>query len=297
MFKQALIACVCLCLSVGTLFAQTEDRALVETARKTLQTYDKAVISLNAVLKFEAKGVELPGLDQEQKTQCAAVVIDPSGLAVTSLTNLNPQKALGKIRINRGGAPMTLELDCQIQEVKYRLTDGTEVPARVVLKDDDLDVAFLTPQKPLDAATQAKMAAISLADAAAAPKMLDPTILIGRTDESMNFIPMLNMGRVVAIVSKPRTCYMTNQGTLGGPVFDGQGKLLGLVCRCVRPESESGAAKPMTVPLILPAADVAKLVPQAVKEAAKADAGEKKAKKADEKKLDEKKTEEKKPEK
>ena len=304
MFKQLWIVCVCLCLSVGTLLAQGEDRALVETARKTLQTYDKAIISLNAVLKFEAKGAEgvaISGLDQEHKSQCAATVIDPSGLAVTSLTNLNPQRAMGKggkIKINRGGTTMTLELDCQIQEVKYRLIDGTDVPARVVLKDEDLDLAFLAPQKPLDAATQAKIAAISLSDAAPSAAMLDSTFVISRTDESMNYIPTLNVGRIVAIVAKPRSCYMTSQGTLGGPVFDEHGKILGLVCRCVRPEDEEGNAKANVGPLILPAADVAKLIPQAKKEAEKADAEEKKEKKADDaKKTEEKKADEKKSEK
>lgn len=290
MLKQLGIACACLCFFVGSLLSQTEDQSLVKTARKTLQAYDHAVISLNAVLKFEAKGVEVPGLDQERKTQCTATVIGSNGLAVTSLTNLNPQKALGKIRINRGGVPVTLELDCQIQEVKYRLPDGTEIPARVVLKDDDLDLAFLTPQKPLDAATQAKLSAISLSDAASAAEILDATIHIGRADESMNYIPTLTLGRVVAMVAKPRACYMANQGTLGAPVFDQQGKILGLVCRCVRPENED--AKPTNVPFILPAADVAKLVPQAEKAAKKADA-EKKDKKADKKTIGEKKTEKK----
>jgi hypothetical protein len=275
MWKQLGIAYACLCFSAGTLLAQAEDRGLVETARKTLQTYDKAIISLNAVLKFEAKGMDVPGLDQERKTQCTAAIIAPSGLAVTSLTNLNPQKALGKIRINRGGVPVTLELDCQIQEVKYRLPDGTEIPARVVLKDDDLDVAFLATQKPLDAATQAKLAAISLADAAPAAEILDATIHIGRADESMNYIPTLNLGRIVALVTKPRACYMVNQGTLGAPVFDQHGKILGLLCRCVRPENDDGSAKPMNVPFILPAADVAKLVPQAEKAAKKADGNKK----------------------
>jgi len=76
---------------------------------------------------------------------------------------------------------------------------------------------------------------------------------------------------------------MVNQGTLGAPVFDQHGKILGLICRCVRPENEDGAAKPINVPFLLPAADVAKLVPQAEKAAKKA-AGEKKAKKVDGKK-------------
>jgi S1-C subfamily serine protease len=287
MWKQWTIACACLCLLAGLVSAQTEEQATVAAARKALQTNEKAIISLNAVLKFEAKGLEIPGLDQERKTQCVAAVVTPAGLAVTSLTNLNPQKAIGKIPINRGGVRTTLELDCQIQEVKYRLPDGTEIPAQVVLKDDDLDLAFLSPQKPLDDATKAKLSAISLSDAAPTAEILDTTIHIGRTDESMNYIPTLNLGRVVAIVKKPRSCYMVNQGALGAPVFDRNGKVLGLVCRCVRPETEDGA-KPIAIPFILPTADVAKLVPQAEKAAVKA--AEKKAKKAEAKKTTEKKS-------
>ncbi len=295
MSKKIILACVCLCLALGTLRANGQQQPIVDTARKTLQNYEKAVISLAAVLKLEAKGVEgIGGLDQEHKTQCAAAIIDPSGMAITSLTNLNPQNALPKIRINRGGVPQTLELDCQVQEVKYRLSDGTEVPARIVLKDEDLDLAFLAPLKPLDDATRAKIACIPLAEPAAAPGLLDETILVGRTPEELNYIPTLNVGRIVAILTKPRTCYMGNMGALGTPVFDRGGKMLGLICRCVKAESDdSGSMMRMastlaaTSQLILPAADVAKLLPQAKEEAKKtADSEKKDAEKKDTEKKD-----------
>ena len=95
MLKKLSCAGVCFCLAAGTLLAQSEDRQLIDAARKTLQSYDKALITLSAVLKIEARGIE--GMSQEQKTQCPATIIDPSGLAVTSLTNLNPQNAMPKI--------------------------------------------------------------------------------------------------------------------------------------------------------------------------------------------------------
>ena len=115
--------------------------------------------------------------------------IDPSGLAVAPLSYLAPT-----IRRSMGGPDF--EVECQAQEVKYRLTDGTEVPARLVLKDDDLDLAFLTPLKPLDKATEAKIGFVPLSEPATQPEVLDSTILISRTGEDLNYIPMLNLGRI-----------------------------------------------------------------------------------------------------
>jgi hypothetical protein len=290
MVKKLLCVGVCLCLAAGTLLAQSEDKQLVDAARKTLQSYDKALISLSAVLKLEAKGIE--GMSQEQKTQCAATIIDPSGLAVTSLTNLNPQNAIPKMRIRRGNEMQTLELDCQVQEVKYRLNDGTEVPAHIVLKDEDLDLVFLAPLKALDAQTQAKIAVLSLENAASKADMLDSTILINRSSEDLNYVPMINLGRIAAVLSQPRTCYLSNMGTIGTPVFDQQGKVIGIICRCIKVEGGEGdsmrtaSAIAATSRLILPAADVVKLMPQAKEEMKKSAETEKKPADAEKKPAD-----------
>ncbi len=277
MLRNLLSACMCLCMLAGGLRAQSEDGAFLAAARKTQQTYEKAVIPLAAVLKFEAKGISgISGMNEEHKTQCVAAVIDPSGLVVTSLTNFNPQWMMKKIRIRS----QTLELDCQVQEVKYRLSDGTELPARIVLKDEDLDLAFLAPQKPLDEPTRSKLAVIPLADAASRVEALDPTVLLGRADEDLNFAPLLNIGRIEAVLSQPRTCYVNDEGVFGTPVFDRQGKLLGIVCRCVKGENaDEGMIRLQTTAthLVLPAADVARLVPQAKEEAKKAAEAEEEA--------------------
>ncbi|MBU4270910.1 MAG: serine protease [Planctomycetes bacterium] len=269
MFKTILIACVCVCLTAGALLAQDE----VVAARKTLQTYEKGVITLSAVLKFEVQGVGVSIPSQERKTQCIAVIIDPDGLAVTSLKNLNPQ-----VRAQAGSR--RIEIESQVQEVKYRLADGTEVPARVVLKDEDLDLAFLAPLDPLDEQTKSKIAVIPLDDAAQQAEALDETIMIGRADDDLNYVPTIQLGRIMATISQPRTCYLNSLGTLGAPVFDRQGKLLGIVCRCVKDEGDSENVirlQPTPSHLILPAADVARLVPQAKEEIGKDADNEKKS--------------------
>ena len=46
MLRNLLSACVCLCLIAGGLRAQSEDRDFLAAARKTQQTYEKAVIPL-----------------------------------------------------------------------------------------------------------------------------------------------------------------------------------------------------------------------------------------------------------
>jgi hypothetical protein len=195
---------------------------------------------------------------------------------VTSLTNLNPQSLL-KLRLGQLGGGQNMDIDCQVQEVKYRLTDGTEVPARIVLKDEDLDLAFLAPIKPLDEQAKAKIAAIPL-DATPAPvNVLDPTIFIDRMGEGMNYIGTLSLGRIAAVLTKPRTCYLSSGGTLGLPVFNREGKLMGVLCRCISAEGgdssnvqELMARLAATSRLILPTADIAKLVPEAKEEMKKA---------------------------
>ncbi len=83
----------------------------------------------------------------------------------------------------------------------------------------------------------------------------------------------------MAVVSNPRTCYLINTGSLGVPVFDRQGKLMGVICQCIKPDKEEGGSISAGTPihLVLPAADVAKLVPQAKEEMKKAADADKKS--------------------
>jgi hypothetical protein len=101
-----------------------------------------------------------------------------------------------------------------------------------VLKEAELDLVFLAPKKPLDAATQGKLAAVSLDGAAERAELLDRVFHIAREGKEAGYALSLELGRVRTVVQKPRPCYLATVGGGGTPVFDAQGKLLGFTLNC-----------------------------------------------------------------
>jgi hypothetical protein len=253
-----------------------DEQRLVESGRKLLKTSENALVGVTAIAKLQIKGASGAGGERELKIDCTSLVIDASGLSVTSLTNLNPQNALPRMRAQgRGGETSDISFECELRGIKMRLPDGTEVPARIVLKDDDLDLAFLATSEPLSDANKKKIAVVSL-EAPKAAEALDSIIQLGRTGKEFNYVPAVQLAHIAAVLKKPRTYYLGASAGLGSPVFNEQGKLIGMVARFVSAEKEAGDGLSSALRgqaggatrVILPSADIAKLVDQA-KEAAK----------------------------
>jgi hypothetical protein len=65
------------------------------------------------------------------------------------------------------------------------------------------------------------------------PQMLDEVVVVNRLNKAANRVPAISIGRIEAIVDKPRTFYVLGEATwgyaLGAPVFSLDGKLIGLV--------------------------------------------------------------------
>ena len=76
-----------------------------------------------------------------------------------------------------------MSIESELRGIKLRLPDGSEVPARVVLKDDDLDLAFVAPNEPLSAAAKKQISVVKL-EAAKAAEVLDTIVELGRTARS-----------------------------------------------------------------------------------------------------------------
>jgi len=70
---------------------------------------------------------------------------------VTSLAEVDPQTQFDAMRAAGGGRAAPELVGADFKEVKLRLADGKEVPARFVLKDGDLDLAFMAPDVAADA--------------------------------------------------------------------------------------------------------------------------------------------------
>jgi hypothetical protein len=145
-----------LCLTAASIpaYAQTsEDRA---AARDLLTKKGDAVILVLATLKTR---MSINGREnaRDSPVQANATVLDGSGLAVMALSVLEPSEAM----IRGMAAPgQQLDLKTETAELRMRLADGREVGARIVLRDADLDLAFLRPLEPLGAPIAAVDAAM-----------------------------------------------------------------------------------------------------------------------------------------
>jgi len=163
-------------------------------------------------------------------------------------------------------------MENHLTDVKFLTHDGAELPAEVVLRDKDLDLAFLRPkQKP-----SAPLPAIDLTRAGQA-QILDQVITLNRLGKVAGRAYAASVERISAVVLKPRTFYAVGGDAtataLGSPAFTLDGQLLGVfVLRTVK-SGDSGAGGLFGLsfqseglrPIILPAATIqqaAKQVPE-----------------------------------
>jgi S1-C subfamily serine protease len=220
-----------------------------EKGRDVFAKNQHAVVTLQVVQKVTARGKS-----SENKLETTGTVVDPSGLAVLSLSSCDPSE-LSRRLYGESSA------EIEITDLKFLLEDGTEVPGEIVLRDKDLDLAFVRPKtKPAT-----PMAAIDLAKSSHA-QVLDQLVALNRLKRAAGRAYSASMERVSAVVQKPRTFYIPDaiqtETSPGSPVFTLDGGIVGIVVyRAV--SASGGNARDCITPIILPAEDIAKAAAQA----------------------------------
>jgi S1-C subfamily serine protease len=249
-------------LCAGT-SAQDQRAALREVGKK----WQDAIVSVRVSLKVRMSmgGREVQSMDDTLET--VATVIDPSGLTVMSLSTLDPGAMMSRfMNANASGADQKMSIASEPSDVRMRLADGRELPATIVLRDQDLDLAFIRPTtKPASPLT-----AVNLADAAR-PAILDDVVVLSRLARVGGWAPAAVLYTVGAIIEKPRTFFVLNgQAGTGTPAFLANGKIVGLLTiRQIDPGRMSmfgmmgGSEAAGVIPVILPAADVLEIAKQA----------------------------------
>jgi S1-C subfamily serine protease len=256
-------------LSMATGIHAQDERA---AARELVKKWQDAVINVRVVLKMRISvgGREMQSMDDSVDT--VGTVIDPSGLTVLSLGALNPGAMMNKVMgaAGGGGGGERPEFGSEPTDLKLRLADGREIPAKIVLRDEDLDLAFVRPV----AKPEKPFVAVNLADAGR-PAMLDQVIVLTRLGRVGGWTPAASLQNIGAIIERPRTFFVTESAAmnaLGVPAFTTSGKIVGLVTmRSVdagRPSMfgmmGGGSEALGLLPVILPAADVMEIAKQAV---------------------------------
>ena len=174
---------------------------------------------------------------EEQKLEISGTIIDPSGLTVASMQSIDLDEMLPFAFVH-GGEKTEMKPKTDITDIKIVLADGTELPAQFVLRDKDLDLAFVKPkEKPA-----LPLPFITLAKASGEPEVLDEVICLSRLGREVNREASVSLGQVQAIVRKPRTAYVLDDASanVGCPVFNHKGESLGLLVTRKSPVQESG---------------------------------------------------------
>ena len=203
----------------------------------------------------------LQAQDKETKSEATGTVVDASGLIVTSLAAIDKGSVVDGKTVNTPMGPIKLRSTTEIKEVKIIMPDGTEIPGDLVMKDADLGLGFVKVRSDSKEAQGVTFHSINLNDSAPGA-MLDDCIGLGRLDENLNREPSIITSEISGITTKPRTFYRVMTDATGCPIFLSTGKLLGIsVMRQPRGDIDGGAMQ--ISPVVLPAADVAKVAEQA----------------------------------
>ncbi|MEI6084756.1 MAG: hypothetical protein WCS70_10685 [Verrucomicrobiota bacterium] len=226
-----------------------------------------AIVTVKLVVNFN---ISHGGRDQqnESKTEAIGVVIDPAGLTVISLSTIDPSTLM---KAQMRGRQQDMKIESEVKDAKIVLADNTEIPAEVVLRDKDLDVAYLRPtEKPAK-----PLAAIDLTKAVK-PQLLDEVITLNRLGKVANRVVAVSVERIVALVDRPRPFYVLGPGGasgIGSPVFALSGAPLGIILiRNAPTDGEANVASMFSgasgslgfMPIIVPAADLLEDAKQAL---------------------------------
>jgi S1-C subfamily serine protease len=256
----ALIAAV-LCAAAPSVRAQS-DEPVTAGAREVFKAHRDAVVIVSATVEIQltAEGQQL-GQPQQRKVEMTGTIVSDNGWVVVSNSRLDVASVFDGRVANVGGQRRQVSAKSDFTEVKVRLADGTEVPAKVELQDGMLDLAFVRiDTESEEFAGQELSAAPVTADESAQADVLDQVVVLRRTDDLLNYTPVVGLSRVHAVVDKPRMFYAVGGSEPGCPVFTPDGKLLGIG---TMRRSGKKAEQIQTANVVLPTSDVAELLNQA----------------------------------
>ena len=219
----------------------------IKTWRTLLKERSECVTWVSATVKVEISSGGRSYPPQEQKLEALGTVLSNDGLVALSLTKVDPTASILS-RVRGGGASVNVNYS----EVNILMQDGSEVPAKLILKDSDLDLAFLLPLKDKE---KIVFQPVPKSHKKTKPQPLDEVASLGKLSRNLYRQSTLMRGWVNAVIEKPRKYYVIDRLSAGTPVFDASGNWLGIgVYKMV-------SGKPTQI-VTLPAEDVLEIAEQ-----------------------------------
>src|SRR5262245_38578101 len=113
-----------------------------EKGRAILEAHKSAVVTLEIVLNQKVSFGGGSSRNNEQKLEATGTGISADGLTIMSLSETDPSSVM-EMMMAASGRGNDVKMETEIRDIKIMLEDGSEVPAEVILRDKDLDMAFV----------------------------------------------------------------------------------------------------------------------------------------------------------
>jgi S1-C subfamily serine protease len=205
---------------------------------KLIDQHADTIVTITFVMKLQM-GM-MPA--QETESEIPGVVVDSKGLVLCSNSNL-----LGPLAMLSRFMPPGMAGSAEPTKIKVIIgADDEEYDAKVVVRDKDLDLAWIqienTEGKSFKAVDLPKEKSLSLGD---------DLVCVKRMGKFFNRVPIVRTGLVCGVTESPRTLYVTSTDiatSIGLPVFTSDGKLAGMVVMQAPDADESaGPANPLSM--------------------------------------------------
>lgn len=249
-FKMAtLIACSLLLFCQSLIAQDATDRS---KARKVFEVNSSNIYVVKALVDVEISSNGTQAGNREVTVWSNGPVV-ADGIVLIAYSGIKPALPAN---IRRRGVEM------KTTPVKVQLVNqsGEEFDGRLVLHDEDLDIAFIALDRTADNASDWTGEAI---DISKDPEFqhLDAAVIMSRDGEAKRFQSTVRLGDVNTIIPRPRRMYSCGGLTTSSSVFNLDGDFVGL---SVRKTPASGTA----FSAVLPSKYIRKLLPQAIEKAA-----------------------------
>ena len=191
---------------------------------KLLNQPTEYVTWVSVVVKIEvsSNGRSFPAT--ERKLEALGTVLGADGLTVLSLNTMDPTESI-RSRMRSVG-----DISVNYTEVMILKDDGSEIPAKFALKDEDLDLAFVLPVKS-DDTNSSELPLSPLLESfngSIRPGVLDEVVSLGKLGRNLYRQPTLQRGWVNAVIQKPRDYFVIENLSPGCPVFNENGNWIGV---------------------------------------------------------------------
>ncbi len=207
---------------------------MAAAGRKIFAEHRDSVITLelSSTTRMTMYGSQLHSY--EGKSEITATVIDPSGLAVFSLSASNPEEFIGRLL---SGGDEDIQMESTLTEITMRFADGRETPGNMVIRDKDLDIGFVRP-----VTEQAEHVSFLDLSANKPVEILEPVVFLKRLGRESGWAPSVIFDRVTSVLTRPGTFYLPGEhvNAYGCPAFNIDGDVVGVMVLRITPGFSPG---------------------------------------------------------